>query len=333
MVLFEYREKVFLFFGADDSLSLDSQQSSLAWCGTYSFYGGTYLYNCDSTIGVVHSVESLADWYSALSSSLTGDVDSSTKSTGGATIVRSTSRFPETASTRPSIIATSVSAHRGLSGAAIGGIAVGGAIILVAIVAGITAACCLRRRRRRQRQENEQAAATLSLMPRPPAVFDPTQDPQQAMVQPEKPYSAFKPSYLNPPSPVSHQHYHHHHAGGPPSPIQPYDPSQELIHRASTVNTAVSPHPLHLEETPPKDLAGPDAVGYFPPPPSPPGGYSELSEGDAGARMMAKNPVTGIPTQLRAGSPPSRIYSSVHEVPATTPEAVKVGRWELPSKP
>lgn len=314
---FEIEKSSFVWLTAG---SLDSTESSLPWCGTYSFYGGTYLYNCNPTFGVLTSVESLADFYSALGSTLTSESDDSSSSESTRRSTSTRPPFPETTSTRPSIIiATSVSTHRVLSGAAIGGIAVGGAIVLVAIAAGIIAACCYRRRRQR-RQEDQQGAAAQALMPRPPATFDPAQGPQQSMTQPERPYSAFKPSYLNPPSP-----YTDHAGSGVPSPIQPYDPSRELSHRASTVSTAVSPHPLHFEDTP--NVPGPGTAGYFAPPP-PPGGLSELSEGDG---VTAKDdPGGGIPMQLRAGSPRSQIYSSVHEVPATTPETE---RWELPSRP
>lgn len=137
------------------------------------------------------------------------------------------------------------------------------------------------------------------------------------MAQPEKTYSAFKPSYLNPQSPPAY--------AGPPSPIQPYDPNQGYSHRASTVSTAVSPHPLHFEEMP--KVSSPEtAGGYFSPPPA--GGLSELSESDGA--MMPKDPSTGLPMQLRVGSPQSQVYSAVREMPATTPEPQ---RWELPSKP
>ena len=276
-------------------------------------------------------MEFLADWYSTLGSTLTKDINYASESTESrstdvstAKSVRSSttatgSRSPASTSARPVIIASSVSDHRVLSGAAIGGIAVGGAIVLVAIAAGIIVACCYRHRQRRRHREDHQSAAAQALMPRPPATFDPTQDPQQGMVQPEKPYSAFQPSYLHPQSPYSDQ------AGGSPSPIQPYDPSQELSHRASSASTAVSPHPLHLDETP--NVPKPERTGYFTPPP--PAGFSELSEG--GGAMVKDPSGDGVPMQLRAGSPPSQMHSSVHEVPAATPRA-EGERWELPSR-
>lgn len=162
-------------------------------------------------------------------------------------------------------------------------------------------------------------------MDRPHATFDPTQNPQQQgmMGQPEKPYGAYnKSTYLNPQSPYID------HAASSPVSNQGYDPSHELSHRVSSTSTAVSPHALHFEGG--TQVPSPEPTsGYFAPPP--PGGYSELSQGYDGA--VAKGPGAGeaIPMQLRAGSPPSQIHSSVHEVAATRPR-VDEERWELPSR-
>lgn len=304
----------------------------MPWCGTYGFAGGTYLFNCESTAGLLTSVEFLADWYSSIGSTLTKDIDYASESTESQSTERSTaksvrssatptgSRSPDSTSTGPAIIiATSVADRRVLSGGAIAGIAVGGAIVLVAIAAGIIVACCYRHRRRRRHREDHQSAAAQALMPRPPATFDPAQGPPQELEQREKPYSAFQPSYLHPQSPYSDQ------AGGSPSPKQLYDPSQELSHRPSSVSTAVSPHPLHLDDGP--NVPKPQTTGYFTP--APPAGFSELSEG--GGAMVKDPSGGGVPMQLRAGSPPSQFHSSVHEVPATTPRA-EGERWELPSR-
>ena len=265
------------------------------------------------------SVELLDDFYRTLtnrigSSSETSKNQPSDDSTTnhGRSTTSTGLLFPKSTSRGPTAVVTSVSDDLVLSGAAIGGIAVGGAILFVTVAAGIIFFCCYRQRRQRRHRENHQNAAAQALMPRPPATVDLAQAPQQGMGQPEKPYGAFEPPpYPNPP-----QSPYMDHAGVSPSPIQPYDPSQEFTHRASTVSTAVSPHPLHYED--PAQAPSPETTsGYFSPPP--PGGYSELSQGD------------GIPMQLRAGSPPSQIHSSVHEVPATTPRP-EGERWELPNR-
>lgn len=297
-------------------------------------------------------MESLADWYGALGSTLTSTEEESTaistrqsRSTTESSLPRRSSSststgssLPEATSSTPIIIASSVlpAAHRILSGAAIGGIAVGGAIVLIAIVAGIVFACCYRRRRQRREQQQQQqqyqyAAVAQAPMPRPPATFDPTQDylqqgigGQQQQQQHENKYSAFKPSYLNPPSPLPHQ------AGWPPSSIQPYDPSREFSQAASTVSTVVSPQPLHFDEMPKKGPSPEERVGYFSPPTST--GFSELSEGD-GLLAQDHHPNAGLPTQLRVGSPRSQVYSSVHEVPTATTTTPEPERWELPSRP
>lgn len=297
----------------------------MAWCGTYSIWGGTLAYICGSDIRSV-SVELVEDFYRSLgSSTLTNRFGSPSKTVENQPSDDSTTNhgrsttsagplFPKSTGSGPIGFVTSVSSHPILSGAAIGGIAVGGAIVLIAVAAGIIFACCYRQRRQRRHREDHQNAAAQALMPRPLATVDFAQAPQQGMGQPEKTYGASAPPpYLNPPQ----SPYTDHAAGGAPSPIQPYSPSQEFTHRASTVSTAVSPHPLHYED--PAPAPSPETVsGYFSPPP-PPGGYSELSQGD------------GIPMQLRAGSPLNQIHSSVHEVPAMTPRA-EGERWELPNR-
>lgn len=163
-------------------MALGSTESTLPWCGVFSFDGGSYLYNCDTTLALGYSVESLADWYrTAVGSTLTDEVDSSSEGTEESTTVliidsRSTSARPFPMST--DLAATSTPARRVLSGAAIGGIAGGGAVLILGTAAIITTAwCCLRRRRQKDHQA---AAAAQALVPRPPAVFDPASDMQPA---------------------------------------------------------------------------------------------------------------------------------------------------------
>lgn len=327
MVLWRILSDTFVFwfcfwfwFLADGSL--DSTEKSLAWCNTYSFWGGTLNYNCGSMIQSV-SVDLLEDFYSALGSTLTNGIGSPSKSienqlSDDSTTIpgRSTTptgpRFPGSTSKGSVAFVTSVSHHPVLSGAAIGGIAVGGAIVLVAIVAGIIFACCYRQRRQRRHQQDHQSAAAQAWTPRPPATFDPTQASPQGMVPPEKPHGGFQPPpYVNP---VQSPYTDHAGGGGSPSPNQPYDPSPEFTHQASTVSPAVSPNRLHFEDAAAQAPSPETTSGYFTR--APPGGYSELSQGG------------DIPMQLRAGSPPNQIHSSVHEVPATTPKP-EGERWEL----
>jgi hypothetical protein len=314
--------------------SYGSSSSASPWCGAYTFDGGENVYNCDSTIGL-YSVESLNDWYRTglISTSATKlDSTSSTKkspsteesTSTSSTITRSsvTTRtstsnrpFPQTTSTGSSTLPTPAPSRRVLTGAAIGGIAAGGAVLILAFVAAIIACCCFQRRRR------DRVVATQVALPRPEATFDAGQEMRQAPaapgyyeMPPPKTYSAFTPSYLKPQSPPLPY-------SSPPSPNQAYDPSHELNRPASTISTAHSPHPLHLDDVP--KVPSPEPMGYYTPPPL--GGISEMSDGDGG---IAKDPGTELPMQLRVGSP--QIQSSVHEVPATTPEAE---RWELASKP
>lgn len=235
-------------------MALSSTEASSTWCGIFTFSGGSYLYNCDTTLGLGYTVESMADWYrTAVGSTLTDGVDRSSESTEESTTIlivdsRSTATRPSGLSTltRSLVYATSDPPRRVLSGAAIGGIAAGGAVLIFGTAAIIITWCCLRRRRKR----GPQAVNAETLVPRPPAVFDPAllgmqQAPgmpgyHQIQQQPGKPYNnAFKTDH------------HHGHPSSPPltyaslpsSPIQTYselsetDRDHSLVHEVPATTT------------------------------------------------------------------------------------------------
>ena len=153
----EIAESQFLLLRLTDG---GSHRSELAWCATNSFPGGSYIFYCHSSAyidGDVIYIEKPLDWYatargvrvsgSNVDPKLTqpsGPIDALTKSS---TVTASPSSLTvSTASDGTIVIVTSTPAHRGLSGAAIGGITAGVGALILAIVLGIIAAIYFRRR-------------------------------------------------------------------------------------------------------------------------------------------------------------------------------------------
>ena len=134
-------------------LTCNSSDIFNPYCGTYSFHGGTYNYNCQSTSQFsVESVEYLRDYYiTAVGSSLTSnfhvleaattDDSFGSGSTSNPTSTRSPSHSGSNSDNNDD------NANVALGAAAIGGIAAGAGLVICLII-GLLVWCCLRRRKR-----------------------------------------------------------------------------------------------------------------------------------------------------------------------------------------
>ena len=160
-----------------------SSDSLFPYCGTYSFAGGNYLYNCQGTsMFLESSVEYLADYYlTAIGSTLAPTSDSFL--THRATDTAANVVGP-TATPSPSDDNDNTST--GLAAAAIGGIAAG-AGLLVCFILGIIIFFCLRSRKRKRIAASQPVVASNA----PPAYQPPPmqqqtayQSQQQAAYQP-----------------------------------------------------------------------------------------------------------------------------------------------------
>ena len=134
-----------------------SVDPSLPNCGTYSFYGGTYLYNCESynNYGFVSSVEFLDHFY------ITAIGSSYVESTATGTVARETSKPSSTRSitgtTSNDDDKDNGNGHTSLSSAAIGGIIAGAGCVLCVLV-GLLVWFCIRRRKRARLAASQQLA-------------------------------------------------------------------------------------------------------------------------------------------------------------------------------
>lgn len=142
-------------FGLDRVLMLlfSSSITASPYCGTFSFAGGSFLYNCQATSMFIESfVQYLADYYlTAIGSTLAPSTDpaSNAKAPGTAVTQGATSTPFSSSSLSSSINDNNDNSSTGLAAAAIGGIAAGAGILICCII-GIIIFFCLRSRKRKR---------------------------------------------------------------------------------------------------------------------------------------------------------------------------------------
>ncbi|MCJ1433726.1 hypothetical protein MMC27_003090 [Xylographa pallens] len=165
---------------------LKCYNSAYPWCGTYNFDSGTRLYDCQSLPDQVYTVEFLADYYSSRGQTLadtagpvtitaasqtlptvetvlaTATITISAAASGSTSIAHTSapgalgtstiqsSSSPEI-SPGNSTSGTITTSQSSLSMGAIIGIAVGGGVAVLLIIAGLVAFCCIKRRNRTRR--------------------------------------------------------------------------------------------------------------------------------------------------------------------------------------
>ncbi|KAL8659196.1 MAG: hypothetical protein Q9202_007237 [Teloschistes flavicans] len=231
---------------ADDGIRKCSD-SAYPFCGTYVFPGGTRLYNCDSTVGLLaSSVEFLNDYYvTAIGSTLAPSSDpfSFTRAP-----ISSASSYPLPSYTYTSTYTSSPSSSGGgggLSADAIRGIAIG--ISLGACLIFILLAIFIVRRRRANRMKR-------ASQPNLPPAYSPGPAMQQQPNTAYQPVSQQDQGY--PPSPAGYfgpVPGKDGHMVTPQSPGQGVNPHQ----RQSVVSTALlSPPSEHGHGS----IAGRDSV-------------------------------------------------------------------------
>ena len=239
--------------------------SVLPYCGTFSFFGGTYLYNCQTQFARFESVEYLNDFYiTAIGSTLATDsaytaADSTSDSTADSTFTSPRPTFTRTSSSSTS---DSYSNSTGLAAAAIGGICAG--VGVISIILGLLVWFCIRRRRNNRIKQAQQQTAAANAGgyggPAPPQMqqqspgYQPVPQQDGQYLSPNgAPYPpAYAPQqqqqqqgYFSDPSKspvVAHV--------TPMSPSSMHDPRQSIMSGSGVVSPApTSPHPQ--QQSPP----------------------------------------------------------------------------------
>ena len=158
------------------------------FCGTYSFSGNSYLFNCQSTVALVQEVEFLNDFYiTAIGSTLAPQPTTNPFGFTASASLASFDSLLSAATSSPTASTSDVSStstHSGLSIVAIDGIIAAGVIIGVAILA-IIVVCFICARRRRDRRAAQPPPAYRQ---QPMQQQDQRQEPQKLQkAQPESP--------------------------------------------------------------------------------------------------------------------------------------------------
>ena len=175
-----------------------SSDTSLPYCGTYAFPGGTTNFNCGASLMPIQDVEFLNDYYvTAIGSTLVSDptinpfaytpsvslnqqtVTPTITGTASSIVTSSPSQLGSSSGSGSST--TSFPSHSGLPKGAIAGIAAG-AVILGLSVCSIAAFCCIRARRRKR-----VAAAS-----NPPPYFQPPMEQQAQSSPPPKAFDGYQ---------------------------------------------------------------------------------------------------------------------------------------------
>ena len=236
----------------------------MRYCGTFSFFGGTYLYNCQSTRALAESVEFLNDFYiRAIGSTLATDTESAlTDLSFGSSTRRST----------PSDTSSSTYTYNrsaGLAAAAIGGICAG--VGVLAVILGVIIFFCIRRRRNNRIRDAQQQSAAAQAAYGGPAPMQqqspgyqpvPQQDgqylspgAQQSQPQPQpQPYAPTQQGYFDPSKSPANTYV------TPVSPASNGDPRQSMY----TGSGVTSPVPTAGQQPTPPPV--PANESYYKPP-------------------------------------------------------------------
>ena len=203
---------------------LCNSPSNLPFCGTYSFFGGTYQYNCQPTVAFAKSVEFLNDFYAtAIGSTLAGastDPFSFSRTGAPVTVTKGSTSPTYTRESNNDAKSSTIGA------AAIGGICAG--VGVISIILGVIIFFCIRRRRNNKIKQAQQqtAAANAGYGGSPPMQqqspgYQPVPQQDGQYLSPGQ--NQYPPSY-------------------PPTQQEYFDPSKTP---ATTYATPVSPNSTH----------------------------------------------------------------------------------------